>query len=208
MRESHCRQRAWSMPPRQTGGSCCASTAGAAARVVFVGRWRGWFDSGGWQLGCQHDFRWEGQAFLQCCAALRHTGRAWLSGLSCVGSQSLSTWRCTCKSLQLKPPKCPLRCRAELAFKSMSGSERPVDSKCVCRDGCHHCGTRRNAGVIGDHMPPNKLVKVGGGLKQDSFLSCRVPGKAVCELAMAQAVSVTCRTLHRSMQGQWKLSCH
>ena len=24
-----------------------------------------------------------------------------------------------------------------------------------CRDGCHHCGTRRGK-VIGDHMPPNK----------------------------------------------------
>ena len=28
----------------------------------------------------------------------------------------------------------------------------------ACRDGCHHCGTRRGA-VIGDHMPPNKYVK-------------------------------------------------
>ena len=33
----------------------------------------------------------------------------------------------------------------------------------LCRDGCHHCGTRRGE-VIGDHMPPNRMV-YGSGYK-------------------------------------------
>ncbi|BDA44783.1 hypothetical protein COCOBI_06-2610 [Coccomyxa sp. Obi] len=33
------------------------------------------------------------------------------------------------------------------------------------RDGCHHCG-RRNGRVIGDHIPPNKLMHGSGGTQK------------------------------------------
>eukprot|EP00887_Chlorella_sp_A99_P006755 scaffold3.g6755.t1 len=42
------------------------------------------------------------------------------------------------------------------------------------RDGCHHCGTRRGFDVVGDHMPPNKLVRDYQAAARRSWL--RVPG--------------------------------
>ncbi|KIZ03940.1 hypothetical protein MNEG_4020 [Monoraphidium neglectum] len=56
-----------------------------------------------------------------------------------------------------------------LAFESIPahGEEyvRPAAKRELARffrrDGCHHCGTRRGP-VIGDHMPPNKLVFTRG----------------------------------------------
>ncbi|GBF88397.1 hypothetical protein Rsub_01109 [Raphidocelis subcapitata] len=57
-----------------------------------------------------------------------------------------------------------------LAFESLpargDGYARPLMkrelSRIFRRDGCHHCGSRRGP-VIGDHMPPNKLVLRGDG---------------------------------------------
>ena len=34
----------------------------------------------------------------------------------------------------------------------------------LCRDGCHHCGTRRIGPSIADHIPPN-VVAYGPGYK-------------------------------------------
>jgi hypothetical protein len=47
-----------------------------------------------------------------------------------------------------------------------------------CRDGCHHCGTRRGR-VIGDHIPPNRLIR--GPLSMDRAMTRLTSGLGISD---------------------------